>query len=167
MSSLIPRGTPVRQVAPRHALRAAIALAIGGLALLAADAPAQAQNSIVETSPADGSEVTTQPAAIVMTFENEVPDGRDVQVVCEGNPFSSIDAPELGDDGVTLTVALQQPLPAGECNVTWTLSNDDGSDDRGDFSFTVSESAGAATTGATTTTVAGTSHGGERQRRRR
>ena len=57
---------------------------------------------------------------------------------------------------MTLTVALQQPLPAGECNVTWTLTNDDGSDDRGDFSFTVAESAGAADAGATTTTVAGT-----------
>ena len=125
----------------------AIAVAIGGLALLATDGPARAQNSIVETSPANGSEVTTQPVAIVMTFENEVPDQRDVQVVCAGNPFSSIAAPELGDDGLTLTVALQQPLPAGECNVTWTLSNDDGSTDRGDFSFTVSESAGSATPG--------------------
>ena len=85
--------------------------AIGGLALFAPDGPAQAQNAIVETSPADGSEVTTQPAAIVMTFENEVPDQRDVQVVCEGNPFSSIAAPELGDDGVTLTVDLLQAAP--------------------------------------------------------
>jgi copper transport protein len=137
-------------------VRAAIALAIGGLALLVTDGPAGAQNAIVDTSPADGSEVTTQPVAIVMRFENEVPDQRDVQVVCGGNPFSSIAAPELGDDGLTLTVALQQPLPAGECNVTWTLSNDDGSTDRGEFSFTVSESAGATTPGATTTTVAGT-----------
>jgi copper transport protein len=151
----MPKGTPVRRIAPRRALRAAIAVAIGGLALLVTDDPARAQNSIVDTSPADGSEVTTQPEAIVMTFENEVPDSRDVQVVCEGNPFSSIAAPELGDDGLTLTVAVQQPLPAGECNVTWVLTNDDGSDDRGEFSFTVSESAGAVASGATTTTVAG------------
>ena len=137
-------------------MRAGIALAIAGLALLAVDDPAQAQNSIVDTSPADGSEVTTQPEAIVMTFENEVPESSDVQVVCEGNPFSSIAAPELGDDGLTLTVAVQQPLPAGECNVTWVLTNDDGSDDRGDFSFTVAESAGAVAAGATTTTAAGT-----------
>ena len=46
-----------------------------------------------------------------MTFENEVPDQRDVQVVCEGNPFSSIGAPELGDDGVTLTVAAAAAAP--------------------------------------------------------
>ena len=35
------------------------------------------------------------------------------------------------------------------------MTNDDGSDDRGEFSFTVAEAAGAATAGATTTTVAG------------
>ncbi len=39
--------------------------------------------------------------------------------------------------------------------MTWVLSNDDGSTDRDDFSFTVSESAAAATPGATTTTTAG------------
>ena len=130
-------------------------MAIGGLALLGLDGPAQAQNAIVSTSPEDGSEVTTQPEAIVLTFENEVPEQREVQVVCDGNPFSSISAPELGTDGLTLTVDLLQPLPAGECNVTWVLSNDDGSTDRDDFSFTVSESAAAATPGATTTTTAG------------
>ena len=92
-------------------MRAVVAGAIGGLALFAADAPATAQNSIVETSPADGSEVTTQPAAIVMTFENEVPEQREVQVVCEGNPFSSIGAAELGDDGVTLTVRAPAGAP--------------------------------------------------------
>ena len=139
----------------RRAIRAAIVVGIGGLALFTPDGPAHAQNAIVSTSPADGSEVTTQPTAIVLTFENEVPDERDVQVVCEGNPFSSISAPELGADGVTLTVDLLQALPAGECNVTWVLSNDDGSTDRDEFSFTVSESAAAAATGATTTTVAG------------
>jgi copper transport protein len=130
-------------------------MAIGALTLLATDGPADAQNAIVDTSPADGSEVTTQPEAIVMTFENEVPEQRDVQVVCEGNPFSSIGAPEVGEDGVTLSVPVLQPLPAGECNVTWTLSNDDGSEERGDFSFTVSETAGAAAPEATTTTIAG------------
>jgi copper transport protein len=152
----MPWGTAVRL--PRRAVRAVVAGAIGGLALFALDAPATAQNSIVETSPADGSEVTTQPAAIVMTFENEVPDQREVQVVCEGNPFTSIGAAELGSDGVTLTVALQQALPAGDCSVAWTLSADDGSVERGDFSFTVSEAAGAAATGeatGATTTVAG------------
>ena len=49
-------------------------MAIGGLALLGLDGPAQAQNAIVSTSPEDGSEVTTQPEAIVLTFENEVPE---------------------------------------------------------------------------------------------
>jgi putative copper export protein/methionine-rich copper-binding protein CopC len=152
----MPWGTAVSW--PRRVVRAVVAGAIGGLALFALDAPATAQNSIVETSPADGSEVTTQPAAIVMTFENEVPEQRDVQVVCEGNPFSSVGAPELGSDGLTLTVPLQQALPAGDCTVAWTLSADDGGVERGDFSFTVSEAAGAADPGAatgTTTTVAG------------
>jgi copper transport protein len=158
----MPRGTAVRL--PRRAVRAVVAGAIGGLALFALDSPAAAQNSIVETSPADGSEVTTQPAAIVMTFENEVPEQREVQVVCEGNPFSSIGAAELGSDGVTLTVELLQALPAGDCTVAWTLSADDGSVERGDFSFTVSEAAGAATgeqTGATTTVAAATSTAGD------
>jgi copper transport protein len=155
VSSLIPRGIPVRRSALRRALRAAITVACGGLVLLATEGSVRAQNDIVDSTPADGSELTTQPTAILMTFENEVPDQTDVQVVCDGNPFSSIGSPERGDDGVTLTVQVLQPLPAGECVVTWTLTNDDGSDDRGDFSFTVSESAAAAGTG-TTTTVAGT-----------
>jgi copper transport protein len=156
VSWLTPGENHVRTLARRRAVRAAIAVAVGGLTLLVADGSVKAQNDVVESSPADGAEVATQPAAIVMQFENEVPDERDIQVVCEGNPFSSIGNSEVGDDGVTVTVDLLQPLPAGECNVTWTLSNDDGSTDRGDFSFTVSEAAAvAAGTGATTTTVAG------------
>ena len=122
---------------------------------------AQAQNAIVDTSPAEDAEVTTQPAAIVMTFESEVPEQRDVQVVCEGNPFSSIAAPELGEDGLTLTVAVLQPLPAGDCDVAWTLTNDDGSTDRGEFGFTVAAVGRGRGTGATTgptTTVAGDHH---------
>ena len=116
----MPWGTTVRL--PRRAVRAVVAGAIGGLAMFALEAPATAQNSIVETSPADGSEVTTQPAAIVMTFENEVPEQREVQVVCEGQPVQLDRRRRARDDGVTLTVPLQQALPAGDCTVAWTLS---------------------------------------------
>jgi copper transport protein len=143
-----------RRVLTRRRAQLAAAIAFGALALLAGAELVRAQNSILESSPADEAEVTTQPEAIVMRFENDVPDQRDVQVVCANNPFSSISAPELGDDGVTLTVDLLQPMPAGECNVTWILSNDDGSTDRGTFSFTVAEAAGAAGAGGPATTVA-------------
>ena len=94
-----------------------------------------------------------------MTFENPVPDQREVPVVCDGNPFSSIGSPEHGDDDVTMTVALLQPLPTEECTVTWTLTNDDGSDDRGEFAFTVSESAAPGRCGG--------SDDDDRRRRRR
>lgn len=148
--------TPSTRV-PWRVVRLFVAVLVGGLALLAGERPAAADNAVVESNPADGAEVTTQPTAIVMTFENEVPDQAEVVVVCEGNPFSSLGGPERGTDGITLSVELLQPLPTGECNVTWRLSNDDGSNDDGSFGFTVAAAGGAAAT--TTTTAPATSVG--------
>ncbi|MGH9137930.1 MAG: copper resistance CopC/CopD family protein [Acidimicrobiales bacterium] len=139
---------------PSRALRVALAVLVAGVALLLGS-PSAAANSIVDSNPPADTEVTTQPSAIVMTFENPVPEQTDVQVVCEGNPFSGLGAPEPGEDN-QLSVALQAPLPAGDCSVTWVLTNDDGTTDRGSFEFAVSEAAAAAQPGAADATTTGT-----------
>jgi len=130
-------------------LLAAGLLAALGILLTSAPTTANAENGIVTSEPADGAELTAQPTAIVTTFENEAGPGTDVVMACDNNPFGGLGEPSVSDDGTVFTVAVTQALPAGECNVTWTMTAADGSDDGSlSFSFVVGEGASAAAAGA-------------------
>ena len=60
-----------------------------------------------------------------------------VEVVCGGAPIA-VGTPQVGIDGVSLTVSVPNPLPKGECVVSWLVTQPDGqSGGSSTFLFTV------------------------------
>jgi putative copper export protein/methionine-rich copper-binding protein CopC len=132
-------------------------VALGALAVPHADA---ADNSLVSSTPAGGTTVDTSPPSLLLTFANALGAANNVQVVCNGSPFA-IGTPQVGLDGVTLTVPVPNPLPKGDCVVSWLVSQPDGQGGGSStFSFTIANDtvgtvASAATTPANGSTVPG------------
>ena len=115
-----------------------LATVVGALLLGGATASAQAAN-LQSTSPEDGEELQTPPPEVILQFDAPIGDFT-VTMTCDGNPFV---APNVGetvrsDDGRTLTVPILVPMPAGDCNVSWTTLQPTGEDGAsGVFGFTV------------------------------
>lgn len=131
----------------RHGLVAALAIVAGafvGLLLsIGSAAPAQADNAIVSSTPAEGGETTPQLAEIVMRFANQITGTATVQLVCAGDPVTA--DPVVGDDGITVTTTITGQLPEGTCRASWTTYDADNNEDaNGILEFSVSAAAAAA-----------------------
>ena len=124
---------PIR--AFRRALTAfAVIIGVGAFALPHAEA---ADNSLVSSSPAANSTVDASPPSLLLTFANPLGATNTVEVVCNGSPYA-VGTPQVGVDGVSLTVSVPNPLPKGECVVSWLVSQPDGvGGGSSTFSFTV------------------------------
>lgn len=129
------------------------------LAALVAPSAVAAQdttNTLQSIDPADGTTLGESPTAITLSFNQEIDDGEavTVQVACNNQPQDTA-TPEVNDDGLVVTAAINTPLPRGACTITWRLADADGETIISDFS-TFSVTADPPATGATTaTTVAG------------
>jgi putative copper export protein/methionine-rich copper-binding protein CopC len=131
-------------------LVATVFLGSCGAVALAGGSPVHADNSIVSSTPEDGAELTAQPTEIVTTFENPVGNGSFASMSCDNDPYTGMEQTEVSADSKTVTIPLSQPL-AGECVVTWTVTNADGEEDaRLTFGFAMAQGTGDAATGATT-----------------
>ena len=154
------RVVPARTGVPGRTLRlvlAALAAVTGALLLAAVPAAAQ-QAGLEESQPADGAELDSPPAQIVLRFDGEVGNANQVSVSCNSNPFTAIGQPTRSDDNQTLTVEVLEPMPAGTCNVAWTVSEPSGEVGASDrFSFEILSSP----ISTTATTVPGDTTGGE------
>jgi copper transport protein len=141
---------------PARAIRRAFTV-FAGVAAVAAFAVSNADaadNSLVSSSPAAGTTVDTSPQSLLLTFVNPVGVTNTVEVACNSAPFA-VGAPSVGVDGVSLTVAVPNPLPKGECVVSWLVSQTDGpSGGSGTFSFTVANDTFAAVVPVDTTPAA-------------
>ena len=75
-------------------------------------------------APADGESVETSPDAIVLSFNQELADDDAVTLVlsCNNQPQDT-GLPEPDNDGLVVTVAINTPLPAGSCFVSWSLKD--------------------------------------------
>ena len=125
--------------------------------MLVGPSVAHADNSIVESTPADGAEIATSPTEIVTTFENPIGPESFASIVCENDPYTGLGRASASDGNRTVTLELTAPM-SGECVVSWTLTNSDGDvDARPSMSFTVAE---GAATDATGTAPAGTTADG-------
>jgi copper transport protein len=132
---------PARTGVPRRTLRLVIvALAAMVGVLLSGATPAGAQaSSLVSSDPADGTELQTPPTQLVLTFDQPIGDST-VSVACNGDPWAepNIGRPQLGADQITVTVAINTPMPAGTCNVAWSVRQPNGDDGpSGRFEFRV------------------------------
>lgn len=117
-------------------------------AVLGAPAPALAHDRLVSSDPADGATVATAPAAITLTFSDDVLDVSPVvRVTAQDGTVVVEAAPRV--EGTTATLDLPNGLPAGTAAVQWRVVSADGHPIEGDFSFTVEQgSAPGATTEA-------------------
>jgi copper transport protein len=146
-----------------------VAAALGALLVdLAVDwgNPVHAQNSLEESDPADGQVLASSPREIRLTFAEPIGSANRLNIACEGDPFTDHSQPAVGDDGRTLVVEIAQPMPAGDCDVSWQVSDTSGEPGiEGSFSFTVQAApsttpGGSATPGPTSTTPAGGANAG-------
>ena len=153
------RVVPPRTGVPGRTLRlvlAALVAALGALLLGAAPAGAQ-QAGLEESEPADGAELDEPPSQIVLRFDAEIGNANLVTVSCGNNPFTALSQPTRSDDNRTLTVEVLEPMPAGTCNVAWTVSEPSGEvGASGRFSFEILTSP----ISTTPTTVPGTTSEG-------
>jgi methionine-rich copper-binding protein CopC len=79
---------------------------------------ALAENSVVSSSPEDGASIGDSPAEIQITFAEELGEVNTMVVECN-TELSTIGRPRVGDDGVTLSAEVVEPLPRGTCVVRW------------------------------------------------
>jgi copper transport protein len=130
------------------------------------DQPVQAQNSLEQSDPADGQVLASSPREIRLTFTEPIGNANRLNIACEGDPFTAHGQPEVGDDGRTLVVEIVQPMPAGDCDVSWQVSETSGEPGiDGSFSFTVRAAppttpGGSTVPGPTSTTPIGAADAG-------
>ncbi|MEO1057574.1 MAG: copper resistance protein CopC [Actinomycetota bacterium] len=139
-------GTPVR---PRWRVLARALMATGAalIALLLGADTAAADNTVSESTPADGSTVATSPEAITIVFVEELGDTNTIGLTCDAE-LQTLEATEVDSDGRTLTAAIAEPLPSGTCVANWLVSDPDGEPNgQGNITFNVQS-------GTTPTTVA-------------
>jgi len=139
----------------RVQLRARFVLAAVGtaglafvLGVLAPAGVAHADNELVSSSPAEGSSLGASPTSISLTFATPVGTKNTVVATCNGTQVA-LGNPAVSPDGLTLTVAVVNPLPKGECNLTYLVSApDDTPNGSATFSFTITADPpeGASTT---------------------
>ena len=129
---------------PTRALRRALATfggaAFVGIAVVGAFAVPRvdaADNTLVSSSPAAGTTVEASPTSLLLTFAAALGATNTVEVVCNGSPIA-VGSPQVGLDGVSLSVSVPNPLPKGECAVSWLVTQTDGqSGGSSTFLFTI------------------------------
>ena len=138
---------------PACALRRALVVFAGVAAVGAFAVPhaAAADNTMVSSSPAVGTTVDTSPPSLLLTFANPLGATNTVQVVCNGSPIA-VGSPAVGLDGVSLSVTVPNPLPKGDCVVSWQVSQPDAqSGGSSSFQFSIAnDTVGTVAPAATT-----------------
>ncbi|HEX3087233.1 MAG TPA: CopD family protein [Ilumatobacteraceae bacterium] len=126
--------------------------AVGAFAVPHADA---ADNTLVSSTPAAGSTVDASPPSLLLTFASALGATNTVEVVCNGSPIA-VGTPAVGVDGISLSVAVPNPLPKGECAVSWLVTQPDGqSGGSSTFLFTIANDTVATVAPLVTTAATG------------
>lgn len=113
---------------------------------------AHADNALVSSNPTDGSTLEASPTSLLLTFIEPLGPNNTVFASCNGSPFS-IGSPSVGADGLSLTVAVPNPMPKGSCNVSATVSAVDSTPNGTvSFSFEITNDPAVVETTASTLT---------------
>lgn len=148
-SSVTPR--PALHVAPRLLLTilAALAVLVGLSPAIGDAAPPEVEpNTLVNSSPENGSVLQVSPDLIVLGFANEVGVGSTISVDCDAEPIT-LPATEVIDD-TSLQVELTDGLPAGPCVARYRTIDTDGQETAtGNITFVVQNDSEPATGDAT------------------
>lgn len=95
-----------------------------GSGLAGATTPAPADNLVQNSSPANGTGLSTSPMEIVIGFVDELGELNTIALSCETNTVA-LPPLEVLDDKKTLRVDIPEVLPKGTCTATWTVSDKD------------------------------------------
>ena len=143
-----PQHTPNRPGWRRFGTGLAAATAIAGAALVYAPA-ASAHDSLVDSAPKDGAELTTAPTEATLQYSAELNKLGTVALLkdADGQQFEA--DPSVSGD--TLTVDFGDPLPEGDYTLTVRVVSSDGHpvDQTLDFSVDVPDSSASPTPAAT------------------
>jgi methionine-rich copper-binding protein CopC len=121
----------------RFVMRPFITLAAAGMLSLAATASAFAHAHLVTADPAPGATVSTPPAAVSITFDDEV-EPRFTTIAIAG-PHGHVTVGKLqADPANAKLVSVTVPkLAPGHYTVTWHATDTDTHKTHGSYSFTV------------------------------
>lgn len=92
---------------------------------------AHAENPLVSSNPAAGSALDVSPTQLTLAFTNPLGVKHTVTVLCNGSTPVAVGEPAVGPDQRTLVIAVPNPLPKGNCQLSWSLSAADGTPDGG------------------------------------
>lgn len=134
MSTSRPARASRRRI--RSLVGAAVAAAALVLAPVALASPASAHDELVSTDPADGASLEEAPAAVTLTFGEEVLELGTAVVVTDSAGVRLADGP-LVVDGAVITQAITPPTIAGEVRVSYRVVSSDGHPVTGSLMFTV------------------------------
>ena len=155
----VPPRRPARRPARRRSRLGGLAVGLAAAFALLPGA-AHAENSVVGSSPEDGSGIGDSPAEIQITFAEELGEVNTMVVECN-TELSTIGRPRVGDDGLTLSAEVVEPLPRGTCVVRWGVSNTDGEPNGvGNITFTVENEPAVVETTVPDTAADGTAPSG-------
>jgi copper transport protein len=119
----------------RAALLAGLLGAFAGLFL--ASGTVHADNEVIVSDPADGAVLATAPAAIVITFAEDLGEQNTLSLQCNAE-LMTIPRADVGEDGRTLSVEIDVPLPKGGCIATWAVGDADNEPNgSGNITFTI------------------------------
>jgi len=110
-------------------------------------------NTIVSSSPADGSVLDAAPIAIILNFAQEIGEATTVALNCDAE-IVTLPAPSFADDDLSLTIDLSGAVipSSSTCSIRWTsFGSDGGQSGDGIITFNVSVGSAPATTVATGT----------------
>lgn len=128
--------------------RWSLTIVAGLLLLLGLASPAAAHTELVSSDPAAGSTLTASPAAITLTFSEDVlEEGASIAISLGGR---ALPVGPVGVDGPTVSVGLVPIEESGEVTVAWRAVADDGHPVTGTFTFVLDLTAPAPTSASPT-----------------
>ena len=131
----------------RAAVRLAVAFVAACAALLLGAAPALAHTRLQSSDPADGSSVAAAPAAVALTFNEDIAaEFATVKVI--GPDGTEYQQGGVSADGGRVSTAVAPLGPAGVYRVGYRVVSDDGHPVQGQVSFTLTAPGPAAATTA-------------------
>jgi copper transport protein len=123
-----------------------MALGVVAMGSLVESGVVHADAAVVSSDPADGSTIAASPTQISIVFSEALGETNTVSLDCN-TQLVTLGRPEIGGDGLTLTVPVPSPLPKGTCVANWLVSDTDGQPNgNGILTFNVSNDPVASTT---------------------
>lgn len=131
-------------------------LLVALLAVLApSSASAQDSNSLQSIDPPDGSSLGASPTVITLSFNQELADDDALTLGLScNNELQDTGLPDVDPDGLVVTVAVNTPVPRGNCLISWVLKDGFGTNiTQSTSSFGVTADPPAVVGSAATTTT--------------